>query len=739
VDYQASSRFVVRKSDNPDVQGAPYGEQYGSSEEKLLARIRNRFDYCKTYWEDIYRAGDEDMKYVALDPWPAAEKRQREQAVRPMLVLDEINQNVNQVINSVRQNKRAVKVVPRGFGANDKTAELRGDLIREIEYKSNAQSAYICGFENICNRSFGGWTVRRRYVNEKSFDQELWIKRIENPKSSYPDPDCKEADFSDARFWFLLDLCPRREYQSRYPKATIVDFDSDQYKQATNWITQDSVQVAEYWEKTLVPRTLYLIKTAAGPTPMFEDELPKGFDPKGKDKQLILNERETQQVELKQYITNGLEILEENDEPGELIPIVWGNAKELYLDDGSGPKRMWVSLVRGARDAQMMVNYAATAQAEMLGMTPKTPIIAVDGTLVNLDAWQNSNTTPTSVLTYKAWLEGLPQGMTIPPPMRQPYTADLTPHEMVIENSRRAVQASMGIAPLPTNAQKVNDKSGIALQTIDDQEDRGTFHLVDNFEMMLEYNGRVLNDKIPFVYDAEGRTIGLRNAKEEHRTQPVNVKGAPDTHLTVGEHEITISTGPSFQSERQQANEFVKTIVPELEGLQLDPTVKAKLLALLVKTQNIGPMGDEIVELLDPKDQTEQNLAQLQQQLEQSQQMVVGLQTENQKLYAEKQGKVVQSQAMLQGKQMDNEVKLGIAEISSKAQQQSEREAIVTDLFTKLHVHLTKMAHEAALQAVQHQHETTQAQNAAQNAAATQASDQSHQQGMAESAQENAE
>src|ERR1700722_10456585 len=211
-----------------------YGE-IGTPKEKLLARIRNRFDYCRDYWQDIYQAGDEDMKYVALDPWPAAEKRQREQAVRPCLSLDEINQNINQVINSVRQNKRAVKVVPRGFGANDKTAELRGDLIREIEYKSKAQSAYICGFENICNRSFGGWVTRRRYVNEKSFDQELWICRIENPKSSYPDPDAKEADFSDAKFWYLLDLVPRREYVRKYPQATITDFDGEQYKQATNW------------------------------------------------------------------------------------------------------------------------------------------------------------------------------------------------------------------------------------------------------------------------------------------------------------------------------------------------------------------------------------------------------------------------------------------------------------------------------------------------------------------------
>jgi hypothetical protein len=697
---------------------------YGTPEEKLLAEIRNRFDYAKDYWNEIYTAGDEDMRFVALDPWPAAEKRQREQAVRPCLVMDEINQNVNQLINSVRQNKRAVKVVPRGFGANDKTAENRGDLIREIEYKSNAQSAYICGFENICNRSFGGWKIVRRYVNEKSFDQELRIVRIPNPKSSYPDPDCKEQDFSDAKYWFLLDLCPRREYKERYPKATIVDFDSEQYKQATNWITNDTVQVAEYWKVIVTNRMLYHVRTEHGPVAMFEDELPSNFDIEKEKKPggRILGERETEQRTVKQYITNGLEILEENDEPGKYIPIIWGTGKEIYLDDGSGPKRMLISLVRGARDPQMMVNYAATAEAEMLGMTPKTPWIAIAGQLHNPEEWQNSATVPTTVLQYKAFLDGLPPGTVLPPPQRMPYVAAIEPHEMVKESARRSVQSGMGIAPLPTNAQKLNDKSGVALQTIDDQEDRGTFHFVDNFEMMLEHNGRVLDDKIPYVYDAEGRSVGMRNSKEEHRVQKINIKNEPDTSLVLGEHEITISTGPSFQSEREQSNEFVKAIIPQLESIIQDPAQRVKLLAILVKTQNIGPMGDEIVKVLDPDQENaglQQSVAVLQQKLQVQEQIANGLQTENQKLYAEKQGKVVDNEYMLKAKQMDNELKLAIAEITTKAQDAQARAALTADLLKELHV----AAHDAAKQAVQNEHEAQQAK-LAQEAAAQQAAQQ---------------
>jgi hypothetical protein len=53
-----------------------------------------------------------------MDPKGA---KQRKDANRPMIELDELNQYCNQVINDLRANKRGIKVSPKGNGANDKT------------------------------------------------------------------------------------------------------------------------------------------------------------------------------------------------------------------------------------------------------------------------------------------------------------------------------------------------------------------------------------------------------------------------------------------------------------------------------------------------------------------------------------------------------------------------------------------------------------------------------------------
>jgi Phage P22-like portal protein len=700
----------------------------------LLARIRERFDYCTTYWRDIYKEGDTDMLYVSGNPWPGKELLARKDAMRPAMVYDELSQYTNQIINDVRQNKRAVKVIPRGFGANDQTAQLRGDLIRQIEYGSNAQSAYACGFENVVNRSFGGWRIKRQYVSEHSFDQELVIERISNPKCSYPDPDAKKQDFSDARYWFLLEPVPRKEYRRKYPKATIADFDSSHSESARAWIKEDQIQVAEYYEVELEKQKLFQLERP-GKTPLtaLEDHLPEGdWQEDGDNKYWatrdgryrLLNEREVELRTIRHYITNGIEILEESEEPGKYIPIVWFTGKELFVDSGAGPKRMLMSMVRLARDPQMMVNYIKSAEAEQIGMTPKVPYLAVEGQIVKPEDWQASVSTPVAFLTYKAKVTGV-DGI-LGPPIRNPFTPAVEPLEMASESARRHIQSAMGLSALPVNAQKLGDKSGVALAEIDENEDRGSFHFIDNYEMALEHNGRIINNLIPFVYDST-RSVSLRNEKDEHRVVELNSPRAGtskvDNDITVGEHDVTISTGPKQDSEREKANDFVDNMVPELETLPLDPGVKQKLLALLIRLKNVGPIGDEMVKILTPDDQgaaAAQQAQTLGAQVQNYQVMLAQLQAENLKLYQEKVGKLVDNAAMLKKAEMDNLVKLAIAEIGAKTNISSERSTQLHDAMMAI----VENSHDAAMTAIEQQHEKEMAASQAQDALKLQQSNQ---------------
>ena len=119
----------------------------------FIKEMLERWSYFQDSWREIREAAKKDMRYISGDPWDPKEKRARQAVNRPCIVVDELGQYVNQLINDVRQNKRAVKVNPKGAGATDKTANFRANLIRSIEYNSNAQTAYITAAENAFQRS----------------------------------------------------------------------------------------------------------------------------------------------------------------------------------------------------------------------------------------------------------------------------------------------------------------------------------------------------------------------------------------------------------------------------------------------------------------------------------------------------------------------------------------------------------------------------------------------------------
>lgn len=696
--------------------------------DEILEEIRERFDSCQQAWQDIRDEAQKDMRYISGDPWDAEERRQREQAKRPCLALDELGQYVNELINNVRQNPISIKVSPAGNQATDEKAQFKENMIRGIEYKSKAQSAYTTGFENAAQRSYGAWRISTQYVSEASFDQEIVIKRIPNPDTVWPDYDTKEADSSDMEFCFVTDVMKRSEFKRKYPKAEIKDFTATHETLAPKWVPpgMDYVQIAEYWKVKKTNRTLLMIQDESGPMPIYEDELPNGAKPK------ILKSRKVEDREVCQYLTNGVEILEEHEWAGEYIPIVIVVGKELYIDDGSGSKRILMSLVRLARDPYMLYCYLRTKEAEEAAMTPLAPYIGYEGQFEgHEEEWQNINKVPIAFAQAKSKIDSAGEEV-LPLPTRLQFNPNFAAYEVAAEAARRAIQAAMGTSPLPTAAQRRNEKSGVALKHIDEQQAIGSFHFIDNYKRSIEHTGRILNDLIPKIYDTP-RDVPLTNEREKHTVGQLTLDPASqEVAEHQGDYEVTISTGPSFDSQREQANDFLNTIMQNIEQLPLAPDVKGKFMGLLIQLKNLGPIGDEMVKLLEGQGG---DPAQAQQQAQAQQKQIAMMQEEIQKLLLEKHGKVIETEGKKQIEivrakldqtkaELDAYVKITVAEIGTKSQEAQVRTQLEGEELQKLH----DSAHEVALSA--QEHAQAMAQGDQQHAQALEQGEQGHDQAM---------
>jgi hypothetical protein len=661
----------------------------------ILKEIRERYDYAKREWSDIRAEAAIDMQFVKGNPWSEEDRRIRGDD-RPRIAPEEMSQYRNQVTNALLANPRGMKFAPAGGGASQKSAEFYEGKGREIEYRSHAVEAYIGAAENVLQRSYGYWRVATRYVGPRSANQEIWIEGFPDPDVVLPDPDAKRRTSEDMKFCFVLETMQRAEFKRKYgKKAKIANFGDyvDRYK---DWVIGSSlIQVGEYWSVETRPRKLYALGLAlmgpdgvkqAAPKPLFvfEDEI-EAVRKQGRGRVSIESSREVRSVdypEVMQRITNGLEVLEENDWPGKYIPIVSIYGPILYVPEGGKAKKTIKSMTRDGRDPWKAMCYASSQSLEVLGMVPHGSVMAVEGQLSgHEDEWEDALYHPKLVLYYKDRVPGMPAGeASLGPPKRLEYTQGeyLQAVEMVKEGYRRAIQAAMGSNYLPTQAQRINDKSGKALEKIDDAATQGTYHFVYAYEDGIRHTGVIVEDLIDKIHDYTGET-GWMDPKLETKQVRINDPDDEQAYPTRGDHMVTISSAPSSDSEYDAVQKVLEHLVGQLQVIAqiAGAPAAAALLAQSIRMLNLGPQGDELVDIVMPEAFKSQDgkpvdpqlvaakgqIQQLTQQLQQAGFIIKTKQIEGQtKLEIEKMKAGVQTS---EGDK-DREVKLEVAELGAK-------------------------------------------------------------------------
>ena len=638
-----------------------------------LTVIQDRYKYAVARWASIRKEGATDIRYVAGDPWDPRDREQRKQAGRPCLALDELGQYINQSVNEVRANPRAVKFSPRGAGADDDTADFYQNKMREIEYRSKAQIAYTSAFENAVQRSYGFVRVNTKFVSDKSFDQELVIEGFPNPDMVVPDPNAMMPDSSDMQYCFVVESRSVEEFKEEFPDAQIHDFTPELLAKHGDWLGRDGVTVAEYWYIEKIERVLVELKGADGQTlDVYEDELEEmGAEiPAGAT---IGRRRVVQVPSVKMCLTNGVEILKESEWAGKYIPIVSCYGKVLWSDTGSGPERSLLSLTRLARDPYMLYCYYRTCQAEVVGMTPKIPWMVRKGALTpdQLALLQKSLHEPIAVIQVEGQIEGM--GPNQPPemPMRQPYDPPIERLEMGAEGARRAIQAAMGLTPLPTSAQRQNEKSGVALRRIEESGQKGSYHFIDHYNDMIQQVGAICEDLMDKIY-YNAREVGVVQADGTAKTVRINDPQADSQNALKsirGDHSVTISTGPKMDSEREAASDFADALINSQQVMAVaGPQKAAKIVAKAIKLKNVGAIGDQMADILDPTPQAMQEWPPAAQEaVQMAEQAMQKAQQAIQELQGQLQMETVKANQEMAKAQIDNQTRLQVAQIQAGA------------------------------------------------------------------------
>lgn len=696
---------------------------------ELLKEIRDNLAYYRDYWAPIHKEGNFDVRFVAGDPWSQADVAQREgyRHKRPHLVFDEASQYINAFCGQARQQKRAVKVDPDDGEANAETAKMVQGRIYEILYESRAHSHAIKALKDAATRGYGWMGVSKKYSNEKGREQEPCLIGFRNPDAVLMDPDCKEYDCSDAMGCFVYDKVKRLEVKRRFKHA----------RNLTDDDKVDAVILTAYWRVTVdvVDRLLWIDDGSEEGIEVLESELPEGKYRGPED--AIKDERDIEERKVTKYICQmldetgmdyssgdyGIEILEKEDWDDECIPIVGVFGEEYILSaDSKGSlgaaKPVKLSMIRRARDPMGLLNLTRTTMAERMSMVPKTRWMAYEGQFEgHEDEVTQLGTDPLGFIYVKPVVDPT-TNTVLPHPKEINWSSDLHDAEMLAEACQNAIRSAMGQIASP---ELDKTKSGIALKRLKESGDTASYHLTDNFSMSWEQIGRILGRMVLKTHDT-ARDIPIRTEQGEKKTITINrpyedpqTKKIVHYQFNKGRYGFTISTGPSYDSQAQQAKDFVETMVsgnPELAKLFGD---------LFTKVQNIGgPVADEIIarfkkmlppQLQDtPSEIPPQVLAELQKA-----QHVIDLQTQElKKLTDERDAKLLDLESKERISEQDNKIRIAIAEINAQVKENT------TQLVASMDQIALNMQHQFDWIKAQADHQRTQELGAQQAAVAEQ-------------------
>ena len=508
-----------------------------------------------------------DLRFSAGEQWPIEVQNSRTLESRPCLTINKIDAHIRQVTNAQRQQRPRIKVHPLDGSADPKIAEVITGLTRHIEVNSDADQAYDTAFNHAARIGWGYWRVETDYVREDSFDQDIFVRQIENPFTVYFDPNSSLPDGSDAEKALITDLLTKGSFKRQFPGADTEGFKGESVGDGlVDWVTKDDIRIAEYFNVDYTKDRLVMLSDQSI---VYASQLPDAESMARMGMQVV-GDRDSYRRKVMWRKVTAFDVLEEKEWAGRWIPIVPTYGDTLILD---GKKKRF-GMVRYARDPQMAYNFWRTAMTESVAMAPKAKWLMAEGQDEGHEnEWARANVSAYPVLRYKMTdVEGREAGkperlQPEPPPSGAMEAA------MVIGQDLQAVLGQFD----PSMGKPSGPKSGKAITAEQGQSELSNFHYYDNLVRSIKHTGRIFLDLIPKIYDSHRimRIIGddgkpdlvhinqpNPQAQDPQAQQDPNAQAIQQilNDVTVGTYDVVMEVGPSFNSKRSEAVEALTSL-----------------------------------------------------------------------------------------------------------------------------------------------------------------------------------
>lgn len=583
-----------------EVDGQPSGENHADVHDRAMSR----FDSVAMPQIELRAQSLAARRFVTIpgamweDSWSA---NWADNAPRPEV--DKISKSLRKIESDYRQNRMMVDYRPADDKADEETADFLDGLYRADDYACKGKQARDNAFQEAIQGGFGAYRLSTDYADpyDKDSDHQRVLPGIligDADQCVYFDPASKLYDKSNAKWAFIVCVDPRATAEEAWGDENLDPWPVQNWRWQWDWYRQDVVQTAEYYEVVERDEKLLIFSNDLTDEEQryFASELDAGESADLKAQGWKVRTRSVKRRRVRKYILNGTKVLKDCGYiAGDQIPIVPVYGNRAFVD---GMERWW-GHVQKRMDEQRILNTMLGGLVELDSLAPREiPIFAAEQMPPSLaEQWANQNIERHPYALVNPLLDPITSQIVsagpigkIEPPQVPPVKAALT--QMLMgsladdDDNADEVKANVSAEAMDIAAQRVDDKSGLYL---------------DNMNQSVQREGEIYQRIAREVYVEPGRKVEVLDVDGESSMATIAepVMGSDKVFrirndLSTGRYKVVSSVQEATATKRDKAQRQSLMLAEAFMGAQ---SPQDALAALYTAAENMD--GEAVSQLQD--------------------------------------------------------------------------------------------------------------------------------------------
>lgn len=533
-----------------------------------LPELKANVEESRKYFDDNVMRFEEFMRFVFKTSLTAQEKDTLASLGKPTIEFNILEEIISRSRGEFAKQEPSVTVrIADGVPASliDEKLLQTVDLL-EAHYRAifagnhNDMLAYNV-FTETNGGGFSAIEVYTDYINEKAFDQNIYIRKVFDSTLTFWDPLARLSDKSDGRFCGALYPMPRKQFEEEYGKKFTENIKNTKNVEGFKWSFKDEkediVLVAEYYEKKYKKETIYKL---TGNYTLTKDEyeavlLKYQNENRIEQPPAIIDKRITNFQYICRYRFCQSDILDYIETDFKYFPLVFVDGNSVTLKENGASAQMTRPSVYQAKGAQKLKNFSGQTLAAEIENTVAHKFKAAIESIPTEYLKAYTDVQKPNTLIYKHFLDKSMPEVTLPPPqeiMRSPIPGEIPATFQMMDDLIPRTLGTHNPSQDMNNAQL----SGIGIARTAIQSNTAAMPYVISWIKALNHTAQIIKDLIPKYFRAP-RTIAVMLPNGKRSYQDVNGPGQPSLAYDPNLIDVVVEPGVNFLMQKEMALQTV--------------------------------------------------------------------------------------------------------------------------------------------------------------------------------------